>query len=147
MDNFLFKVYSEYSITSDQLNATEISSILHIDPDRLFEKGESYISKKSGSLITRPHTLWSIRSKESITFDVDIDAHLTYIYSILESQLDGLSDLKNKHSCERVLWIWIETDDAGAGIDITSQTFTALNSVVDRYHFTVLPNVLINPVS
>lgn len=146
MDEFLTEISCEFIITSTQLAHEQITSLLNIQPTRAFDQGETSVSKHSGSIITRPHTLWAFKTEvlRSEWIDSSMSKHLTLLASIFEPKQSLLEELKDRFECERCLFIWINTEEGGLGIDIRSSDLSIINSLVDSWHFTVIPNCTFN---
>ncbi|MDQ1087524.1 DUF4279 domain-containing protein [Siphonobacter sp. SORGH_AS_1065] len=142
MDEFLTEISCEFIITSNQLSHHQITSLLNIQPTRAFNKGETSVSKHSGSILTRPHTLWAFKTEvlRSEWIDPSMSQHLTLLTSIFAAKQSLLEELKDRFECERCLFIWINTEESGLGMDIKSSDLSIINSLVDHWHFTVIPN-------
>lgn len=142
MDEFLTEISCEFIITSTQLAHHQITSLLNIKPTRAYNKGDTSVSKHSGSMITRPHTLWAFKTEvlRSEWIDPYMSQHLTLLASIFAPKQSLLEELKDRFDCERYLLIWINTEEGGLGMDIRSADLSIINSLVERWHFTVIPN-------
>ncbi len=139
-DYFLNKSYCQFGITSDIVSPDHISQKLGLLPDRSFKKGETSISKHSGSIITKPHNLWSISSKTIISEEESISPHLKYLKSRLEGKSEVLKKLKDDTKFELSFWVWIETDNAGIGLDLSEEEMSFLTDCSNRVHFSFLTN-------
>jgi hypothetical protein len=137
-DSFSNELYCEFIITSESVLPEEITSYLGISPHRSFKKGETHRSKHSGSLITRPHHLWAIMSKATISEEQDIKPHILYIKSLLHDKIDLLSKLKGDARLESSLWLWFRTEDAGIGIDLLESEMVFMNKIAKRLHVSAI---------
>ncbi len=137
-DYFSNKIYCEFAIVSDTISPEQLTKQLSVNPHRTFSKGDTYKSKHSGSLITRPHNLWAVSSKATISEEQDITPHVLRLKSHLECSIDKLKELKKDDDVELTLWLWFETEDAGIGIDILEPELSFINSITNRIHFSVV---------
>jgi hypothetical protein len=137
-DSFSNTIYCEFIIISESVPPEEITSYLGISPHRSFKKGETHRSEHSGSLITRPHHLWAIMSKATISEEQDINPHILYIKSLLHDKIDLLSKLKGDARLEASLWLWFRTEDAGIGIDLLESEMVFMNKIAKRLHVSVI---------
>jgi hypothetical protein len=137
-DFFSNKIYCEFIITSESVLPEEITRYLSISPHRSFKKGDTYVSKHSGSMVTRPHNLWAIMSKATISEEQDIKPHILYVKSILEEKINLLSNIKNDARMEASLWLWFQTEDAGIGIDLLEPEILFMNKIANRVHISVV---------
>lgn len=138
MGYFSNTIYCEFIITSESVLPEEITSYLGVSPHRSFKRGETHISKHSGSLITRPHHLWAIMSKTTISEEQDIKPHILYIKSLLNDKIHLLSKLKDDARLEASLWLWFRTEDAGIGIDLFESEMVFMNKISKRLHISVI---------
>lgn len=137
-DNFVYKTHCELAIVSNEINPDFITKELNILPDRSFKKGEQSVSKYSGSIITKPHNLWAIKSKSTELEEETISHHIDYFKSTFLSKIEILKKFKEDTRFEITFCIWIETDNAGIGIDLNESEITFLNSISNRVHFSLL---------
>jgi len=135
---FLYKTHIGFSIVSNEVDPDIISKELNITPDRYYKKGDKSISKHSGSVIIKTHNLWSIESKPTIIKDETISHHVEYLKFILLPKVDVLTRYKNNSFLELSFWIWIETDNAGIGLDLNEAELGFLNSISNRIHFSLI---------
>lgn len=139
-DNFIYKSFCEFTITSGCVTPEELSEMLGISPSRFFKKGDKSVSKHSGSLITKPYNLWAISSKTLLSEEESISPHLEYLRSKLEDKMEVLKTLKDDQNLELTFTVWIETDNSGTGIDLTEQEISFLADCSNRVHFSFLTN-------
>jgi hypothetical protein len=137
-DLFSNKIYCEFIITSESVPPEEITSYLGVSSHRSFKKGETQRSEHSGLLITRPHHLWAIMSKATVSEEQDIKPHILYIKSLLHDKIDLLSKLKDDARLEASLWLWFRTEDAGIGIDLFESEMVFMNKIAKRIHISVI---------
>ncbi len=137
-DNFIYKTHINFSIVSHEIDPDSITKELNIVPERTFKKGEQTVSKHSGSIITNPHNLWSIGSKSSELEEETISHHIEYFKSIFLSKAEVLKKLKEDARFEVSFWVWIETDNAGIGLDLDEAEMSFLNSISNRVHFSLI---------
>lgn len=137
-DNFIYKTYCELAIVSIDISPDVITEELNVVPERYFKKGEQSISKHSGSIITRPHNLWALKSKTSELEEETISHHIEYFKSTFSSNIEVLKKYKDDTRFEITFWIWVETDNAGIGLDLNQNEITFLNSISNRIHFSLI---------
>ena len=138
--HFLNKSYCELSITSLEDLPEKISQELDIIHMRFYKKGDTYGSKYSNSVGRRKHNLWAINSKTIISEAEDISPHLSYLKSIVSNKVDVLKKYKADPDYEIILWVWIETDNAGIGLDLMEKEIEFIHNIFNRVHFSLLTN-------
>jgi len=114
--------------------------LLDIEPFSSYSKGEIFSSKHTGKVGKRFQNLWSVRSETVISEKEDLSLHILYFKSLLQNKLTIISEFKNNPSCEVSFWIWIETDNAGIGIDLSENDLNFINSIASRVHFSIITN-------
>lgn len=139
-NNFIFKSHCQFGIISDSISPEEISNSLEITPDKSFKKGEKSISKYSGSVITKPHNLWAIKSKSSELEEETISHHIEFLKSILLPKKEIIEKYKKNSQLDVGFWIWIETDNAGIEFDLSEDEMNFLNDFSNNIHFSFLAN-------
>jgi hypothetical protein len=139
-DFFLFRNSCEYIIVSKEIDPESITNELSIIPNRSFKKGETSYSKHSGSLITRTFNLWAITSKKIISEDNRLKPHIEYLKSILFQKKEILQKYKNSDLFEPTFWVWIETNDAGIGFDLSNSELDFINEISNRVSFSLIIN-------
>jgi hypothetical protein len=137
-DSFKFLTYCDFGIVSHEISPSVITEELKLTPDRFFNKGDKIVSKHSGSIVTRPYNLWAIRSKTTVLEAETVSHHIDYLKAILLPKYDVLQKFKTDPRFETTIWIWIETDDAGIGLDLNEFEIDFLSSISNRVHFTLL---------
>lgn len=140
MDNFLYKTYCEYCIVSRNIEPESITSELGLNPDRKFHKGDKSVSKNSGSLITKPHNLWAIKSNLSVSDLEDIKHHIMYLANLLNPIMDKIILYKNNSNIKITFNIWIETDNAGVGFNLKNDDLEFINSIAHSIQFSIICN-------
>ena len=143
IDSYYFKISCELVITSEEVSVTDITKQLGVSPDRFFTKGQIFQSKHSGTQGEKTYNLWAISSSESIFESENITPSLNELRSVLTGREDILRAMKLDVRYDTTLTIWIETDDAGIGLEIQEHDITFFN-LVNYVHFTFLPNKIID---
>ena len=138
MNYFLFKTRCELIIVSDEIDVDIITEKLGITPDRFFRKGEQTVSEHSGSIIVRNRNLWAIGTMFSESKNQTISHHIEFFKSMLLPKLGIVQQFKKDPLFEVTFWVWIETDDAGIGLDIQNDELEFLNNIANTVHFTLL---------
>ncbi len=133
-----FISHCELIVTAEDLNPSKIEERLGLKPTRMHEKGEVSVSLHSGSLITKPSHLWALASPRLESPNEDIDKHLEYLRARVEPRESAFVALKNDPHTEVMLWVWLETDDGGAGLELTDSQALFWGSICNRIHFSVV---------
>jgi len=139
-DYFLNKSYCELGITSQEVDPKTISKLLNIEPFNAYSKGDAFSSKRTGFVAKRFQNLWAIKSEIIISEKEELSPHILYFKTLLENKLDILSEFKNNPLYDVSFWIWIETDNAGIGIDLSDEELSFINSISNRVHFSIITN-------
>ena len=137
-DCFLYISYCDFTIVSNEISLDFITEELNIVPERAFRKGEQSVSKHTASIITKPHSLWGITSKTSELEEETISHHIEYFKSIFLSKMETLKKYKEDSRLALTFWIWIETDNAGIGLDLNEMEMSFINSISNRVHFSLI---------
>jgi len=137
-DNFSYDSYCEIAIISNDVEPNIITGELNIKPERSFKKGDQSVSKHSGSIITRPHNLWALKSPSLKTEEESIEPHINFLATTFQLKLDVLKKYKNDSRFEVTVWIWVQTDNSGIGLDIDEKQLDFLNTIANRIHFSFL---------
>ena len=136
-DDFLFKIYCSFAITSQEIFPDEITKELGIQPDQFFLKGD-YRKKGRDTIYTNLHHLWKIRSKTTIDTEGDVSAHISEIHSRIKNKLNILRRYKKDPKLDIVVWISIKTDDAGGDFYITEEELAFINSISNQLRFSIV---------
>ena len=139
-DNFLYHSYCELAITSNEVEPNTITEELNVKPGRSFNKGDQSVSKHSGSIITKPHNLWALKSPSLKTEEESIESHINFLMMTFQLKIDVLKKYKNDSRFEVTVWIWLQTDNSGIGLDIGEKHLNFLNTIANRIHFSFLTN-------
>ena len=139
-DNFIYKSYCELGITSQEFNPEIITELLGINPFNSYCKGDTFLSKRENFTAKRFQNLWAIKSETIISEKEDLTPHILHFKSILCNKLDLLHKFKNDPRYNVSFWIWVETDNAGIGIDLTCDELAFINSIANRVHFSIITN-------
>jgi hypothetical protein len=131
-DYFKNKSHLEFAISSNEIAPEIISKELNITPTRFFCIGDKTSSKHSPTVGVRTNNLWAIRSPDIISEKESITPHINFFKSILQSKIDILERYKKELRMELAFWIWIETEDAGYGFDLSDKEIAFLNSISNR---------------
>jgi len=141
---FLYRTHFELIISSDEFSPATISEELGVNPSRSFKKGDETISKKSGSIITKPYNLWAFSSNPTDLREETISHHVNRLKSIFSVKIDALRKYKESPSCEVSLWVWIETDNAGIGLDLDGTELDFINCITNKVHISFISNKEMN---
>ena len=139
-DMFVYKSYCELIITSDTVSSDEVSNELDIVPHRKFNKGDEVTLKHTGRIVKRINNLWAIRSNVIVSNDEDISDHIKYLRTLLKSNMNVLREYKRNPALEVVIWVWIETDNAGIGFQFKEDELTFFNEIANRVQFSIITN-------
>lgn len=135
---FIYTTQCELAIVSDEFDPDLITKELNIEPTRSFKKGEQSISKHSGSIITKPHNLWALKSKSLKSEEETIKPHIDYLKSLLQPKLEVLKRYKRDSRFEVSIWIWLETNNLGIGLDLDEEQLDFLGAISNRMHFSLI---------
>jgi len=139
-DFFINKLHCELGIVSQEINPSVISDKLNIIPDYSYCKGDFFQSKQSGRSGKRFQNLWTVKSKQTVIEDENIEPHLVYFQNLLKDKLIDIHELKNNPNCVVNFWIWIETENAGFGLDLSTEDLQFISSISNRVHISFLAN-------
>lgn len=139
-DSFIYKIHCELGIVSNIISPDYITDELDVVPTRSFRKGEQSFSKHSGSIITKPHNLWAFKSESTELEEENISYHIDYFRQIFSSKIDVLKRYKEEVCFEVNFWVYVETDNAGIGLDLNEEELDFLNMISNRIHFSVICN-------
>ncbi len=137
-DCFFYKSYCELGITSHEVDPKTISKLLDLEPFSSYSKGEIFSSKHTGYVAKRFQNYWAIKSETIISEKEDLSPHILYFKSLLENKLEILNQLKNNSLYDVSFWIWIETDNAGVGVDLSDVELSFINAISNRVHFSII---------
>jgi hypothetical protein len=137
---FLNKSHCQLGITSNEVDPNTISKLLNIEPSNAYSKGDIFRSKHTETVGKRFQNLWSIKSETIISEKEDLSPHLLFFESLLKNKMEILSRFKNNPMYDVSFWIWIETDNAGVGIDLSDVEISFINSISNRVHFSIIAN-------
>jgi hypothetical protein len=146
-NNFVYKSHCELAIVSHEISLDFLTGELGIVPERTFRKGEQSVSKHSGSIITKPHNLWAIKSKASELEEETISHHIEYFKSTFLSKVEILKKYKEDTRFELTFWVWIETDNAGIGFDLNETEMSFINSISNRVHVSLIAKTEDTPLA
>jgi len=133
-----YKSYCELVITSDTVVPNSITDITKIKPNRTFQKGDFFKSKRSGSEGIRKHNLWAVKSRDITTEEDNILMHIDYFKKLFEDKIEGIKKLKEESHSEISFWVWIESKEVGIGLDIPESELNFINSFCNRLHFSFI---------
>ena len=139
-DYFANMSYCELVITSDEVEPSLITNKIKIEPTSSYSKGEIFTSLQTGKVNMRYQNLWSLKSDSIISEKEDLTSHLLYFEKLFKDKLDVISEIKKSAFFEVSFWIWIETEDAGIGLDLQSENLSFITQISSRVHITILTN-------
>lgn len=135
---FLSKSYCELIITSKEITPDVITKKLDIVPNRQYFKGEEFASKHSGTKGRRFQNLWAMKSETTILEEEGISHHISFFKSILETNLASMEAYKADARYEITFWVWIETEKAGIGFDLSETEMSFINSISNNLQFSLV---------
>lgn len=138
-DYFIYTTHCEYIIASNDLIPDSITKELNINPTRTYKKGDKSISEASGTIITKQCGLWAI-SSEATKFknNENIIHHINYLNAIIFPKIDILKRIKKDNNFETTFWVWVETDNAGIGIEIDDKSLDFINAISNKLRFSLI---------
>ncbi|XWN35353.1 MAG: DUF4279 domain-containing protein [Roseivirga sp.] len=137
-DYYVNKTECSFGFTSEIITPEEFTKQIAIKPSRSFKKGEEFIVKHSGSVLIRPWHLWEISSSAVINEQESIQPHIDYLKTTLADKVDILKKYKEDPSLELSIWIWIESENAGMGFDISAEDMHFMSKICNRISFSLL---------
>lgn len=137
-DYFLNKVSCKFAVITYDADYQIVTKELNIEPTRFFNKGEEITSKHSPRTGFKPYGLWEIRSGPVIIEELDVSTHINHFQELLSDKIQIIEKLKNHYHFECVFAIAIETEDAGAGFDLSEQELLFITQVSSRYSCTFI---------
>lgn len=136
--NFIYKSYCELIITSEEISPSKMTSELGIQPIRSFRKGDKIVSKHSIRTGEKKNNLWALRTENIISEDESISSHIQELKKKLEGKDSTIVFYKNDRNTEVCIWIWIETDNAGIGLDLNEEELNFVNRISNRVHLSII---------
>lgn len=142
-DYFFNKVSSELAVITNDADCQTVTKELGIQPIRFFNKEDKFTSRYSPRIGYKPYGLWAIQSDPVISENLDVSHHIRYFQKLLGDKIDVIDRLKNQYYFECVFSIDIETEDAGAGFDLTETEMIFIQKISSRYscHFMCKENI------
>jgi hypothetical protein len=137
-NNFKYKIYCELIIVTNDIASDEISRIANLEPYRTYNKGDVFESKNSGTKGAKLHNLWAIKSETTYSEEENVSTHIQYFKTLIDNKAEILKKFKNDLKNETSFWIWIETNDAGVGLDILEDDLLFINNISNRLHFSII---------
>ncbi len=137
-DYFLDKVSCEFAVITYDKDYNIVTKELGIEPTRKFNKDDVRVSRFSPRIGYCPHGLWAIQSESVISEELDISGQIKYFQKLLGNKIDIIQKLKNFYQFECVFSVAIETEDAGAGIDLNEMELAFITKISSRYTCTFI---------
>lgn len=137
-DYFSNKVSCEFIVITHDADCLIVSKELGLEPKRFFNKGDKVTSKHSPRVGSRPHGLWAIQSKTVVNEEMDVSTHIKYFQKLLSDKINVIEKLKNHYHFECIFAIAIETEDAGAGFDLSEMELSFITKISSRYSCTFI---------
>lgn len=137
-DYFLNKISCEFAVITHDMDCHIVTNELGLEPSRSFNKGDKFTSKYSPRIGHKPHGLWAIQSESVISEELDVSSHIGHFQKLLKDKIEAIGKLKNHYQFECVFSIAIETEDAGAGIDLSEMELGFITKISSRYTCTFI---------
>lgn len=137
-DYFLDKVSCQFIVITHDADCHTVTKELNIEPNRCFNKGDKITSKFSPRVGSRPHGIWAIQSESVISEELDVSSHIKYFQELLGDKIEIIEKLKHHYHFECVFAIAIETEDAGAGYDLSESELSFITKISSRYSCTFI---------
>jgi hypothetical protein len=137
---FLTKSYFEIIITSDDITADNITQELNIKPSRYFLKNDTVSSKHSNRTKKREYNLWAVNTKLITSEKENFSSHIVELKKLFKEKIDVLKMYKSHPRIKICCWIWIETENSGIGIELSSDEILFLNKISNSIHISLLTN-------
>ncbi|WP_400260779.1 DUF4279 domain-containing protein [Sphingobacterium sp. SG20118] len=137
---FLYKTHCEIIILPKVASPSSITEELGVAPSRFFKKGDQSISKKSGSVITKPYDLWAFGLNSTCLKVETISHHIHHLKTTFSLKIDILRKYKESSDYDVSFWVWIESDNVGIGLDLDSEELDFINSITNKMHISFIAN-------
>jgi Domain of unknown function (DUF4279) len=122
-------------IGSEDLDATEISSVLGLVATRSFRKGEEYVSR-TGRVMTYPIGMWHFSTKSNKS--KSLEQHCRQLLLALDDRTDALKNLRESGRYRISLTVRWDSGGAGhGGFEVSGEAISRLAMLVDdvEVHF------------
>ena len=139
-DTFMNKSKCEFSISSKTFSPDRITEELNIQPNKTSKIGDIVTSKYSNSVGKKNYHSWSISSDCIFSDKEDITNQIKQVQFLLRGKESTIVKYKSDVDTEIIFYIWIETEDAGIGIDLSADQLSFISSISTRLHFTIITN-------
>lgn len=136
-DDFIFDGFCEFLIVSEEVDPDTISEKLNIAPDRSFRKGDRSISAHSGTILTKPHHLWAIRSANSITDEEAVSQHIEQLRIRLLPGEAILKEFRADPRLEATFMIRMKTNSITIGFDLSEAELDLVYGIANRLRFSL----------
>ncbi len=139
-DYYLFKTRIGFGITTDNITDPQsITNKLQLLPSRTKKIGDTWVSKRDGREFKETRMVWAIDSEWTVHEDETVSHHIEYFKKILSPKAELIQKYKEDSRFDVSFWIWIETDYAGIGLELTDDELKFLNEYSNWVHFSLLP--------
>lgn len=136
MNNY---INCEFQVFTGEKNTNLVSKILGIQPTRQFNVGDvRAISSSSGKVGFATHGLWVLNSLSYVDSSHSIDKHIDALIQQIQPQIGSFLNLKNQYGFKFTFWIWMETDDAGIGDQISIENILAIGHLGADMRFSII---------
>lgn len=132
-DFFLNKVRCAFVIITHDKDPKIVTTQLDIQPTRFFNNGDKVISKHTTRIGDKPYGLWEFQPDPVVSEELDIHTPIKYIKELLEGKTAIIDKLRDDYNFEIVMDISIETEDAGAGVDLGRDELDFINKIFSRF--------------
>lgn len=137
-NNFKYKSYCELTVISESKPLDYISNDLGIKADRSFRKGDQSVSKHSGSIITKPHHLWAIKTDTTVLETESVSHHISSLQKRLTPAFSILTKFKMDKELNISFLLWLETDNAGIAFNIKADELAFISAISHQMNTTFL---------
>lgn len=143
MDSSYFKVKStcQYAFSSQKVELDFLTKLLEVVPDSYYKKGDLFTSPSTKLVNKRFQHLWSLNSKEIISTEEDISAHIDYFKSLFFKKVKEIEQLKSNIEIDISFWIWIESENSGIGFDIVDTDLDFIKRISKRLNVSFVGNM------
>lgn len=135
---FLNKVSCEFVVITYDEDCAIVTKELGIEPNRFFNKGDKFTSKHTSRIGYKPYGLWAIQSGLAASEDLNISAQIQYFQELFKDKVEIIEKLRNSYHFESIFSISIETEDAGAGFDLSEFELSFISKIASRYSCTFI---------
>jgi hypothetical protein len=86
----------------------------------------------------KPNNVWAFDSAQKGLPSDDLLPHIRFLKDVFKDKVKILRQLSEGSRSEVVLWIWMETEDAGVGMELPGEDIAFFGSLCNRINISVI---------